>query len=875
MESNISPRTASVNPSSSGPSYPSAFSHRHSQHMRRPSRAERYEHLVDAAREVLEKGSRGLEGLGLADGNDGDNAERRRRSLHKAELVDEREWRESVRNLLKVVEGMQDQLSRHDELAKQLKIAQSEYALAASHAEHLEETLRRRESRSSASLAMARAHSGGAETLLSPVPPARRGSSDAANEGSGGGLFGLGLSSDGDGAKGFFRLPSKRKMTPSNASTVSLSAANSTGPPSVASSIAAVSPDPSKASPLVNGSNHSPMQINAEIFSLQTTISSLEHERTALRSTSESLKRNNEMLVVKCAELEKTKDDLMSELENLSVELFSEANTLVAEERRERAKAEDEVARLQAEIVELKKQVDALRQALASRSAPPPSSDPTSPDLPALPPSEPSTPLMAVADGLSAFSASPSRLPTSAEAPLDRPQSIASVNSTGRRKWWSLSRGSSVAPGESAPALPPHPSSSRSSTLPASSGSLQPPAMKRSDSGSSHLSTATTNTFVSARSGTSPLLGTTNDTFDAELTVRAKDKARALDLGIYIPDESSSMARSGSDGGRTAGARTPRTATALHPPADLGVLPSPTSATRPPITDSSTASFASPPLPPLPPPTPQLGGDVTVPIPRPRRAGAAVPRPHAMVVNDTPLASSSAIFASLDPSTVGGPSNSEMSAGDKSPRSPNEERWAAVASNIATGPPDARSSNARGRTTSERSQYQPTSQPPTSLGTAARSLRVDTGSATLAPPTKSPAHRPRSAGSDAERSVPFPQSASSALPTSHGTARAALASGPSSANPSGPSSRPPFLRANSSSSATGCSHSPYDAGSGIPPSTSGSSLSSRSASSSDGHAPNGRALSLDGTKAVEDLESLMASIMQEGWFDAGDVEGGK
>lgn len=329
MESNISPRTASVHPSATGPSYPSAFSHRHSQHMRRPSRAERYEHLVDAAREVLEKGSRGLEGLGLSDGGEGDNAERRRRSLHKAEVVDEREWRESVRNLLKVVEGMQDQLSRHDELAKQLKIAQSEYALAASHAEHLEETLRRRESRSSASLAMARAHSGGAETLLSPVPPARRGSSDAATEGSGGGLFGLGLSSDGDGAKGFFRLPSKRKTTPSNASTVSLSAANSTGPPSVASSIAAVSPDPSKASPLVNGSNHSPTQINAEIFSLQTTISSLEHERTALRSTSESLRRNNEMLVVKCAELEKTKDDLMSELENLSVELFSEANTLV------------------------------------------------------------------------------------------------------------------------------------------------------------------------------------------------------------------------------------------------------------------------------------------------------------------------------------------------------------------------------------------------------------------------------------------------------------------------------------------------------------------------------------------------------------------
>jgi len=36
------------------------------------------------------------------------------------------------------------------------------------------------------------------------------------------------------------------------------------------------------------------------------------------------------MMVKKCADLEKTKEDLMSELENLSVELFSEANALVS-----------------------------------------------------------------------------------------------------------------------------------------------------------------------------------------------------------------------------------------------------------------------------------------------------------------------------------------------------------------------------------------------------------------------------------------------------------------------------------------------------------------------------------------------------------------
>jgi prefoldin subunit 5 len=56
----------------------------------------------------------------------------------------------------------------------------------------------------------------------------------------------------------------------------------------------------------------------------------LETECTALKVNEESMKRSNEMMVKKCADLEKTKEDLMSELENLSVELFSEANALVS-----------------------------------------------------------------------------------------------------------------------------------------------------------------------------------------------------------------------------------------------------------------------------------------------------------------------------------------------------------------------------------------------------------------------------------------------------------------------------------------------------------------------------------------------------------------
>lgn len=170
------------------------------------------------------------------------------------------------------------------------------------------------------------------------------------------GLFGLGLTSEPDagGAKSFFRLPSKRRSpNPAGPSTaesagstftrrlrsVGSSPALNKGffssepapplPPRASTSTTAskefsISPNPS----VDTGSAASPLA--AEVFSLRTQVSSLETECTALRSSNASLKRNNETLVSKCAELEKTKDDLLSELENLSVELFSEANALVS-----------------------------------------------------------------------------------------------------------------------------------------------------------------------------------------------------------------------------------------------------------------------------------------------------------------------------------------------------------------------------------------------------------------------------------------------------------------------------------------------------------------------------------------------------------------
>lgn len=85
----------------SGPSYPSDFSPGRAQHVRRPSRAERYEALVAGAREVLKRGSVGLEEIGL-----GFEVPQNGRSKEVLQPVNEREWREAVRNLLKVVDGM-------------------------------------------------------------------------------------------------------------------------------------------------------------------------------------------------------------------------------------------------------------------------------------------------------------------------------------------------------------------------------------------------------------------------------------------------------------------------------------------------------------------------------------------------------------------------------------------------------------------------------------------------------------------------------------------------------------------------------------------------------------------------------------------------
>jgi len=921
------------------------------------------------------------------------------------------------------------QLATHDDLAAQLKIAQSNLALAETHSEFLEDTLRRRESVSSGSHAMARHHSGPGTQ--------RRGSADTPEQSSLGGLFGLGLSADGDasgGAKSFFRLPSKRKPTTSNAS----SASNSHPPPSsrglrsVASSplLKDVSPNPASPTeqPRFSSSTFSSIDESSlsvpfnsggtsptfprELFALQAQVSSLETECAALRSNNASLKRSNETLVSKCAELEKTTEDLMSELENLSVELFSEANTLVrpslllsharalrrpiltsvfclqvADERKLRAKADEEVERLRGDVDNLTSQLSSLRVELAHR---PSFLDVTSPALPALPHSAPTTPAMPMsADALQAFPSSYDRPSSSSrtDADLDRPTSAVSS-----RRWNPFSRASVPAPSPDPAAAPPPPSASAAST------SLHAPSMARGDSGESYVSDTSATSFFSSRSNPvrsassayerSPVLPAPAEVQRrvTSPSVKGKDKARELELGIQVPSMTATaasaggewMARTESDGGTTVGAKTPHAPDGSYSMRDV----SSSSASQQPLSASPTSSLGVSPSAPAPPvsarsprsPVPgtfppahraERAQDDATPVPdraapvftgprlRPPRGGdgsAAAPRPLAIHTDVTPPMLAGGFSHPVDGARIGGPTAAEMTAASKSPKSPNELRWNKVAGSLdSNGSASSSSASSRARSNSrssveraaearrwdrenlppspalpdgfeqqqqQKSAPQPVRQssdertassalqePPTSRVKAptptpasiTSRLRLDTSSARLngssasaasprslsARPAAAPAARPSLArtASTAD-AVPFPGPIS--------TAQLAASSGPATASAT---TRPSYLRANSgSSSARG-----GGGGGGMTPSTSASSLASRSSASSGaallspgGSASgatsgggrsragsHGRPLSPDGARAVEDLDSLMRSIveMSEGLFDGAHDEG--
>ncbi|GAA5930576.1 uncharacterized protein JCM15063_002402 [Sporobolomyces koalae] len=389
--------------------------------------------------------------------------------------IDEREWRETVRNLLLVVDGMSQQLSTHDELAAQLKIAQSNLTLAETHSEFLEETLRRREVSNNSNL-------GTPSTRTSTNLQRRSNTLDEESVSS--------LSSAGSGARSFFRLPTSSSTSSAQTTTTSsrrFPTSSPSLPPIPASSVQTTPSLRSfAASPLlgtgndatnsrfststlasfdsmpsaVTGGSDAPTTFSGvteqEYEQLQTTIDALQHETAALRVNEESLRRNNDKMVQKCADLEKTKEDLMSELESLSVELFSEANALVAEERRARAEAETKLEQLQAELETLQSELASMRTLLNSNRTSQyyDSRSIDSPDLPALPRARTLT-----ADQQS------SSAPTSPHEPLEHSPSLVEIPSTSNRpvstgrKWFSFGRSPSIpATTSETPLTPPMPS---------------------------------------------------------------------------------------------------------------------------------------------------------------------------------------------------------------------------------------------------------------------------------------------------------------------------------------------------------------------------------------------------------------------------------
>ncbi|KAK4702842.1 hypothetical protein P7C70_g3377, partial [Phenoliferia sp. Uapishka_3] len=182
---------------------------------------------------------------------------------------------------------------------------------------------------------------------------------------SGWSMYGLGLdevenlastsqpssSSTTSATKSFFgRIPSTRKKSQSSRSeNKSADGFDS----------AVTSPDPSSSS--FNTSNTASPSSRA-IGVLMSEVARLKNALATIQTTNSGLETTVITLETRCADLEKTKNDLMDELERLSVELFQEANMMVSDERKKRAKADEEVERLTAEVKRLSAIVDVLRK---------------------------------------------------------------------------------------------------------------------------------------------------------------------------------------------------------------------------------------------------------------------------------------------------------------------------------------------------------------------------------------------------------------------------------------------------------------------------------------------------------------------------------
>lgn len=303
-------------------------------------------------------------------------------------------------------------LSRQSELETNLKIARSNLALAENHAEALEDTLKRN---SSSRL------SNGSGTMLgySPVPPpvpafpspagtaptlSIRTSSKSPN---------LAQSSFGDGHEpesatapsprlGSFwkrrptfgtsshpNLEALSRQQPSDEgyegqagkrSSTSLGinhpvrSANSATKASHRLSYEAASEDENNATVVrrpsfgmlrsssanVPGNSGADKAQAALINSLQSQLAQSKHAYSVLQTEFQTLQQNH-------ATLSKKYSSLQDEIENLSVSLFEEANTMVAEERKVNSFLNDSLDKAKTEVDDLQKQVDDLKAALLER----------------------------------------------------------------------------------------------------------------------------------------------------------------------------------------------------------------------------------------------------------------------------------------------------------------------------------------------------------------------------------------------------------------------------------------------------------------------------------------------------------------------------
>lgn len=338
--------TPSPTANSSNSTNPSPGARSGTGHARRPSRAERYDKLVERARGMLIKSPK----VGESDTRSTESGGEKEAGL------EEEEWRECVESLLMVVDGMVSyfasnrfqeslltcddaqgrQLATHDELAAQLKIAQSNLTLAGAHSDFLEETLRRRDSLSFAGA--------GSKQLQRGSSDLARASTDSTNgeevlkETKTGGFFSRGS------------ISSRKKPSPQ-------SLLNSM----IGTSAGTTSNGDESDSSLTPPTTKSIQELQSEIRSLKSTLAALQTSHATLLSSNTALSSSSATLLTKNAELEKSKDDLMGELENLSVELFEEANKMVSDERKARSKAEGEVRDLTGEVERLERALEDLR----------------------------------------------------------------------------------------------------------------------------------------------------------------------------------------------------------------------------------------------------------------------------------------------------------------------------------------------------------------------------------------------------------------------------------------------------------------------------------------------------------------------------------